>query len=257
MLNPYTSLIILASLACLLMPKPVWAARMDGFPAIILWAWERAEDLRFLPSERFGVAFLAQTLRLQEDTLLVNPRRQALKVSPTTRLIAVTRIETHKKSHQRAALSAAQREAIIQRVLQTAALKNISAVQIDFDAKVSEREFYRQFLITLRSRLAADIALSITALASFCLGDGWINGLPVDEAVPMIFRMGIDAKKVQHFLAEGNDFSVPLCQQSYGIATDEAEPPQHFVKLRQRRLYVFKGRHDGWKLSDLDFLIHR
>ena len=33
-------------------------------PPVILWAWERPEDLEFLNSQRFGVAFLAQTLTL-------------------------------------------------------------------------------------------------------------------------------------------------------------------------------------------------
>ena len=32
------------------------------FPPIVLWAWERPEDLRNLDSKRFAVAFLAQTL---------------------------------------------------------------------------------------------------------------------------------------------------------------------------------------------------
>ena len=152
---------------------------LDSFPPVILWAWERPEDLRFLDSQRFAVAFLAQTIQLSGDKILYSPRQQPLKVSPDTKLIAVTRIETLKKPFP-ASLSNAQSEAIIQRVLQTATLKNISAIQLDFDAKVSERAFYRQLLTNLRSRLPASLPLSITALASFCIGDGWIDGLPVE-----------------------------------------------------------------------------
>ena len=32
--------------------------------------------------------------------------------------------------------------------------------------------------------------LTITALASWCDGDDWIDGLPVADASPMLFRMG-------------------------------------------------------------------
>jgi hypothetical protein len=44
-------------------------------PPKILWAWERPEDLRFLDAEKFGVAFLAQTLILQNDEVVFRPRR--------------------------------------------------------------------------------------------------------------------------------------------------------------------------------------
>lgn len=220
---------------------------LDSFPPVILWAWERPEDLRFLDNQRFAVAFLAQTIQLSGDKILHSPRQQPLKVSPDTKLIAVTRIKTLKKPLP-ATLSNAQSEAIIQRVLQTATLKNISAIQLDFDAKVSERAFYRQLLTNLRSRLPANLPLSITALASFCIGDGWIDGLPVDEAVPMIFRMGEDSKRVRRFLSDGNDFPIALCRHSYGIATDEPLP-DNFAKLR--RIYLFKGSASGWKPKDL------
>jgi hypothetical protein len=224
---------------------------LDDFPPIILWAWERPEDLRFLDSQRFGVAFLAQTLQLTGDELVFVPRRQPLKVSPATRLIAVTRIETIKSKSLPAPLSCAQSDEVIRLVLQTLTLKNVSAIQIDFDAKVSERIFYHRLLDTLRARLPASIPLSITALASFCIGDSWISDLPVDEAVPMIFRMGEDARRVKQFLKDGNDFPVPLCRQSYGMATDEPLPV-NFAKLR--RLYVFKGRSESWKQEDTENL---
>ncbi|MFZ2170760.1 MAG: hypothetical protein WAW61_14130 [Methylococcaceae bacterium] len=224
---------------------------LEDFPPVILWAWERPEDLRFLDKQRFGVAFLAQTLQLKGDKLILVPRRQPLKVSPETRLIAVTRIEMNPSKLPAAVLSDAQCNEVIRLVLRTLTLKNVSAIQIDFDAKRSERTFYRRFLDTLRARLPESIPLSITALASFCIGDGWIKNLPVDEAVPMIFRMGEDAGRVKQFLQQGNDFPVPLCRHSYGIATDEPLP-FNFAKLR--RLYVFKGQSEGWTQEDTENL---
>ena len=81
----------------------------NKFPKVILWAWERPEDLQFLDPERFGVAFLAQTLELQGDEVVFRPRRQPLKVGPEIKLIAVTRIESRKTTGKPASLNSDQR----------------------------------------------------------------------------------------------------------------------------------------------------
>src|SRR6266404_5808893 len=70
------------------------ATRLAKFPGLVLWAWERPEDLRFIDPQRVGVAFLAKTLRLQGDTVVVRPRLQSLAVPPGTTLMAVARIES-------------------------------------------------------------------------------------------------------------------------------------------------------------------
>src|SRR5689334_716536 len=93
----------------------------NGFPRRILWAWERPENLEFLDSREFAVAFLAQTLTLRNDQVEYKPRRQPLQVKPDTRLIAVTRIESQKTTGSPTALSAAQRQKLIDLVLKTAA----------------------------------------------------------------------------------------------------------------------------------------
>lgn len=221
----------------------------NSLPPVILWAWERPEDLEFLDSERFGVAFLAQTLILKGDDVILNPRHQPLKVSPSTRLVAVTRIESQKNRGRRATLNPSQREKLVTLITRTRELQSVSAIQVDFDATRSEREFYRGLLQALRQRLPDHIALSMTALASFCIGDRWLDDLPVDEAVPMIFRMGTDDRRIKRFLSDGNDFLEPLCQTSYGIALDE---PLEMQFVETRRLYVF---HDqAWTEKDVALL---
>jgi hypothetical protein len=139
-----------------------------GLPHTILWAWERPEDLQFIDPERFGVAFLAQTLVLSGEEVIYNPRRQPLKVSPRTGLIAVTRIESQKTTGKQAALSAAQRARLVTLIGNTRELTNVAAIQIDFDAVTSEREFYRALLADLRKQLPDNVPLSMTALALFC-----------------------------------------------------------------------------------------
>src|ERR1043165_229447 len=102
------------------------------FPNQILWAWERPEELEFLDSQQFAVAFLAQTLVLKNDDVEYKPRRQPLKVKPDTRLIAVTRIESQKTTALPAALNATQKQKLIDLILKTAPLRNVSAIQTDF-----------------------------------------------------------------------------------------------------------------------------
>ena len=217
-----------------------------NFPSIILWAFERPEDLKSIDSNGFAVAFLAQTLVLRNDEVIFKPRHQPLDVSPGTRLMAVTRIESQKTTGQRAALSDSQRQKIVGLVAKTLELRNVSAIQIDFDATVSEREFYRALLQDLRQKLPDHIPLSMTALASFCVGDRWLSDLPVDEAVPMIFRMGADDKTIRSLLAAGEDFREPLCRRSYGLAIDE---PLDAKLDPSRRRYIFNAR--SWTEADV------
>lgn len=245
--NPILTTTALAFSLLSCQPSTATDSKLKDFPHTILWAWERPEDLRFLNPRTQAVAFLAQTLTLTDSEVRHAPRQQPLKVNPQTKLIAVTRIETEKLP----ALSQAQLDEITRLVLNTLKLKNVSALQIDFDAKVSQRGFYRELLTQLRAKIPATMPLSITALASFCLSDPWIKDLPVDEAVPMIFRMGADNQKVKTLLKNGKDFSIPLCQQSYGIATDE---PVTMNFDKARRIYVFKGTAAGWTSEDVSKL---
>jgi hypothetical protein len=116
--------------------------------------------------------------------------------------------------------------------------RRISAIQIDFDARKSERGFYRDLLRQLRGRLPAGLPLSITALASWCVYDNWIGDLPVDEAVPMLFRMGVDDLQVRLHLEAGRDFQPEICRQSLGISIDE---PLRGLPAG-RRLYIFNPK---------------
>src|SRR5574341_586785 len=228
-------------------PKPP-RNRLDEshFPPVILWAWERPEDLKPIDTNRFAVAFLRQTLVLKGNDVILNPRQQPLDVSPETRLMAVTRIESQKTTGEPAALSDVQRRKAATLILRTLQPPKVSAIQIDFDAAVSERAFYRALLQDLRAKLPDNVPLSMTALASFCVGDRWLDDLPVDEAVPMSFRMGADDRTIKNLLSSGDDFHEPICQRSYGIALDE---PLDVRFKSGRRVYVFN--HQSWTPGDI------
>ncbi len=223
----------------------------DEMPNKILWAWERAEDLRFIDTEKIGVAFLAQTLFLQTDEVIFRPRRQPLKVAPETYLIAVTRIETAKENNNRPNLSDEQKKKVVIFIKKTLELPNVKAAQIDFDVVVSERNFYRFLVNDLKKELPANTSLTITALASWCVGDVWFNDFPIDEAVPMAFQMGADTAQIHAFLRDGKDWREPLCRGSYGVSLDENFPAKF---QPNRRFYYFKSK--AWEKSDLDRINH-
>ena len=201
-------------------------ATVESLPPVILWAWERPENLTFLDPKTTGVAFLAKTITLRDDKTLVKPRLQPLQLAPETKLIAVVRIEI-----DRALLSSAQ---LGQTAHEISSLSGVSVVQIDFDATASERDFYRKLLQRVREELSPSVGLSITALASWCAGDDWIAHLPVDEAVPMLFRMGVERPQFQRRLESGQPFEASICRNSAGVSTDE---PVTISPVN--RLYIF------------------
>lgn len=222
----------------------------NEMPKKIVWAWERPEDLRFLDAQSFGVAFLAQTLTLQADDVSFRPRRQPLALAPGTYVIAVTRIETVKENTKRPTFSDEQRRKVIDLVKKTLQLPDVKAIQIDFDVTVSERKFYRALVNDLKNELPENMPLTITSLASWCVGDSWFNDFPIDEAVPMAFEMGADSERIRDFLAKGNDWNEPLCRGSYGISVDD---PLAGVQFKpNRRVYYFKS--SSWNKSDLERL---
>jgi hypothetical protein len=211
--------------------------RQARIPLTVLWAWERPTDLRFINPNDVGVAFLARTIRLRADDVIVRPRFQPLDLPEQTKVIAVVRIESDPST--RPLLTPRQEGLLVDEIKAVANLPKVLAVQIDFDATRSERDFYRDAIVELRRRLPQSIGLSITALASWCADDDWLSDLPVDEAVPMLFRMGSDRQQIRNRLAALEEFAAP-CRTSYGISTDE--PLQNLRP--ERRFYVFNP--DAW-----------
>lgn len=215
-------------------------------PPVILWAWDRPEDLRFLPPKGIGVSFLAETVTLSGGAVEVKPRLHPLKVLPDTPLIACARIEAD--ATLRPTLTTDQVSTAASAIAGLGRLPGVTAVQVDFDAARSQRAFYANLLRQLRRQLPAAMPVSITALTSWCTGDVWIDELPIDEAVPMLFRMGPDAADVRLLLAQGDDFSPAVCRESVGISTDEAIP----ALPSDRRRYIF--RPEGWSQAAVQSL---
>lgn len=209
--------------------------RFACFPRVTLWAWERREDLHALDTHRFAVAYLDRTITVGL-TAQSQPRRNLLVIPSTATHIPVVRIEAPDTS----VLNDETRKETIEAILESARQPGIAALQIDFDATRSQRPFYRDLLVDLRQRMPATLPLSITALASWCSHDDWIQSLPVDEAVPMMFRMEPDHRRASPGI---DDFQIrePLCRSSVGISTTESWPSD----LDGKRVYIFAD--NGWR----------
>jgi Protein of unknown function (DUF3142) len=225
---------------------PSLAPRMQRLPRITVWAWERREDLRALDPSTTAVAYLDRTLTLDAHGLTIQPRRQPmlLPASPALTRIPVIRIETNTGATLTDASAISTADSIL------AALRpNSAALQIDFDARLSERDWYRRVLTQVRDRLPANMPLSITALASWCSYDSaWLNTLPIDEAVPMLFRMEPDRRHAAALgLLRRYEFLIraPRCLASVGISTRERWPSE----LAGRRIYIFPN--EGWQSDNL------
>ena len=243
-----TILIALSGAVIAVCAWPHASSRRAGFTArpvhasqVIPWAWERPEDLRFLSgpnasSHDVEIAALARTVTLRRDDVVVTPRMQPLVLPLHSNMIAVVRVEAPLTA--RPSLSDAQRQRAADAIVKAADLPGVRTVQIDFDATLSQRDFYRALLSDARARLPEQTRLSITSLASWCVNDSWLKDLPIDEAVPMLFRMGRGEAAVRSYLKGGGDFTAGICRQSVGISTDEALP----ALPSGRRVYVFSPR---------------
>ncbi len=198
----------------------------------MLWAWERREDLSFIDPDAVGVAVLAGTVFLRDSEVMARPRFQPLIVPAGTWLLAVVRIQAN---HAHAPSLSQDQRAPAVHAIERLARGKFAGLQIDFDATSSQRRFYRDLLFDLRRDLPRSLPLSITAIASWCTYDDWLATLPIDEAVPMLFRMGPDGERVRDYLAHGGDCRASVARRSVGIATDET-----LVNLPSgRRVYIF------------------
>lgn len=195
-------------------------------PSIMLWAWQRSENLSFIDTHTTGVAYLAGTARILPNGFpAFEPRLQPLRLQPGTPVLAVVRIES--AAFHAPAQIAPFAQAFSQVIHQPA----IRGLQIDFDARVSERAFYISLLHALETQ--SPVPVGVTALASWCEGDRWLENTNVAEAVPMFFRMGKDETHNMQVTSSS-------CASSIGLSTDEAWPLHRPQGLK--RIYLFSPR---------------
>lgn len=226
--------------------RPPASTPVAARPPLVLWAWERAEDLRFLsslPADSIGVAYLHASVSLYGPSVIVHRRAASLQVPAGSWQLPVVHIEADRAPLP--ILQEGQRKELLRVLLVESARAGNGRLQLDFEARPSQRAFYRQLLFELRRELGPRFPLSITALASWCLGDRWLADVPVDEIVPMFYRLGEGGPRLRAELRRGSDLAAE-CRRALGLITDEpmVPPPS------PRRLYLFSPA--PWTLASLD-----
>ena len=215
----FTAIVILVSLSgCAHEAEP---------PTVVLWAWERPEDLTFLKPGDAEIALLVNRIELFTERVIEHPRSQPLAANPGISVLPVIRIEAVEPS-----LDAAQLDLLLEAISRSTLDSRFRGLQIDFDARESQRAFYRSLLEELRPHFAP---LSMTALISWCSKPSWLAGLPVDEIVPMAFRMGPGGGAWIQRMEREKGFTFGGCNSSLGVSTDE---PLRW-QPSSRRLYLF------------------
>lgn len=211
---------------------------------LVLWAWERPEDLSFVHGRRAEVAAMVGFVELSGDRLRARGRYAPLTLPEGVRKTAVVHVEIDPR--ERLVWTPDLRRRTAAAVLAYARRPGWDAVQIDFEVRASQRQALLDLLSDVREGLGPRARLSMTALASWCDTETWLEDAPVDEIVPMLFRMGPGGEALKRRLAKGGDFREPRCRTAYGVATDQlpAGAP------RGRRVYVFNPR--SWSGADLD-----
>lgn len=209
---------------------------------LVLWAWERPEDLSFAgPGITVGV--LAGTVTLSGAEVFATPRLQPARIDPSQRIVGVVHVEIDRT--RPLPWTGAQRGAAAARVLALLANPRFAEAQIDFEVRASHRAVLLDLLHDVRVGLPPDKRLSMTALASWCDTETWLSDAAADEIVPMLFRMGSTGESLRQRLAAGGDFRLARCRSAIGIATDT--PPSGLPP--RRRLWLFNPR--AWMPADL------
>jgi hypothetical protein len=202
-------------------------------PDLYLWVWQRSEDLAFVDPREAKVALWVATFTFAASGSGVELRRNPTILPGDAEVMAVFRVEVE-PGHEGfvAEMLALEIPALVESL-------GADEAQIDFDALVSQRDLYRRLIEALREQMP-DKRISITALASWCFGDPWIETLPIDAAVPMYYRMGPDGEQIRQHLLSGRHTPATICRDNAGYSLDEPASPL----VAAKRVFVFSP--EGW-----------
>ncbi|GJJ02004.1 hypothetical protein RugamoR64_25420 [Duganella rhizosphaerae] len=210
----------------------------------VAWLWDEA----LLPAwSTPEAAVLQRHILLTGDTARTRPRMRQPAMPGATRVTPVLHVEVSTVNPPQD--MEASRAMIVRALLDAAAASSSGWVQLDMEAKPSQREFYRSLVKQLRGALPPQIKLSVTALAWWCRSPAWLDGLAADEVVPMFFRMGRDSASMRAIVEQSPATLHASCRaDSAGFSPQEPFTPQ--VAARYRKTYWF-DRH-AWKRAGAD-----
>lgn len=201
----------------------------------IAWLWDGA----VLPAwSQPEAAVLQRHILLSGDTALTRLRSgngNRAGWPPASRITPVVHVEV---STVKPPIDIESRRAMIVRAIHEAADASTSGwVQLDMEAKPSQRLFYRSLVRQLRSELPPQIKLSVTALAWWCRSPAWLDDLGADEVVPMFFRMGKDSARLRDIVEHSPATLHTSCRNVAGFSPQE--PFASSVTARYNKTYWF------------------
>lgn len=217
----------------------------SGSPSspVTLWAWERREDVRFTAGKQIDISYFAGCVHIRRGRAYFRPRTQALLLPPEhASPMPVFRIDSDAAPASQTAVLVDQ---IIQPIKEHVIRSESRRVQLDFDARESERPLYRMLFNRLKAELPAGTKLSITALASWCLDDRWLDDIAADEVVVMLFSMGRGRDQVLESIKRHHPRAGRNTELAIGISANESYTNSRLRQLgifeNGRRIYVFNS----------------
>jgi len=207
----------------------------------LAWLWRDAP----VPAwSQAMVAVVDRHIWLAGDKVLVRPGARPKQLPHGAKVIPVVHVEID-ALRPPSGLRAAQ-PAVLDAVSKAALATTSGWVQLDLEARPSQREDYRALVRRIHDSLPRGVRLSVTALAWWCRAPSWLDGLEADEVVPMFFRMGRDNAALRGIVASRPQLLHPACRSgSAGFSRQEPFAAQ--VAARYRRTYWFDEK--GWRDS--------
>jgi len=184
-------------------------------------------------------AVLVESLRIGAGSAVErHPRMQPLVLPSGVPVVPVLHVESDERSPD--AWDAAQVDAIVAAFARhrDEALRGPGLLQLDFEAPRRQRPAYIALVHRLRQSLPPSLRLGVTVLAHWCTEGRWLDELPVDEVVPMLYRLGPQAAA---WRARWNDPDAPMAAACRGPALGFAtnDPPASALLARTARPYFF------------------
>lgn len=218
---------------------PAWLPPPDPSHDAIAWLWKDASIPAFSRAE---VAVVDRHIWLAGDKVLVRPGARPRALARGTEVIPVVHVEIDPLLPPAGLRQAGP--AVLDAMQSAARASTSGWVQLDLEARPSQRVEYRELVRRIRAALPRQMKLSVTALAWWCRSGAWLDGLAADEVVPMFFRMGRDNAPLRGIVARQPAALHPLCRAgSAGFSRQEAFPGE--VTARYRRTYWFD--ETAWK----------